>query len=403
MLRTLSALFTLSAITATSIAEPPPDAGNPPPPPAAAPKPPDQLTVRPPGLPADRMPDAVDMLRREGSRVLGYISCTDARRFVYALNWLPVIEQRPFYRRTQPREWLSPEQYSMLDDKAKEGIEPVSADGYFFYYTRYGSPVAYARPVELICATLGHGEEGDHLRGKKLVDFGFGGIGHLRLLASIGMNITGIEVDPLLQAMYNQPDDVGLIEGTGMGEKTPDGVLRLLFGKWPAEPQLVTDVGDGYDIFLSKNTLKRGYIHPEPPEGQTVDPRRLINLGVDDATFVREVARILRPGGVWMVYNICPAPAKEGEQYIPWADGRFPFDRTLVEQSGFEVVAWDQDDSTVIRDFARAMYWDEGDDTGQGKIDVEKDLFAHYTLLRRTADAAPATPPPAKENPARQE
>ncbi len=378
MLRTTIALFTAAVLAGVCSAQS--DPGNTPPdqPP---PKPVRQLTASPPGLPKDVMPDAVDLLRREGARTLRHLKNSDAKRFVFALNWLPVVEHRQFYRREQPREWLSTDQFAMLDEAGKKDLELVSADGYFFYYTRYGSPLAYARAIDVLCEGLGGGDT--PLRGKKVLDFGFGGIGHLRLLASIGLNVTGVEVDPLLQAMYSSPEDVGLIEGTGMADKTPDGVLRLLYGHWPSDPHIVAEVGDGYDVFLSKNTLKRGYIHPEPPEGQTVDPRKTISLGVDDQTFVREVARILRPGGVWLVYNICPAPAKEGEPYIPWADGRFPFDRALVEANGFEVIAWDQDDATAMKDFAKAMYWDAGDEKGEGKMDLENDFFVHYTMLKR--------------------
>ena len=44
-------------------------------------------------------------------------------------------------------------------------------------------------------------------------------------------------------------------------------------------------VGGDYDLIISKNTLKKGYVHPERP----VEPRRLLNLGVDDADF-RQIA-----------------------------------------------------------------------------------------------------------------
>ncbi|HEX2838348.1 MAG TPA: hypothetical protein VHN77_09505 [Phycisphaerales bacterium] len=344
-------------------------------------KPSIELTAKPPTMPADRQPIAIELMRKEGARSMQHVQCGDAQRFIFAINWLPAPEPRTLYRNKETREWLSQEQFNMLDDAGRQGLELASADMYFYYYTRYGSPVAYARPLDILCAQLGGGTA---LRGKKVVDFGFGGIGHLRLLASIGVNVTGVEVDPLLRALYSSPDDVGLVPGTGMTEKTPDGVLRLVYGQWPADPVTVTEVGDGYDVFISKNTLKRGYVHPEPPEGQTVDPRRLINLGVDDEQFVSEVARILNPGGLWVVYNICPAPAKEGEAYIPWADGRFPFDRALVEKHGFEVIAWDQDDKAVMSELAKAMYWDKPAAGGAG-MDLENDLFAHYTLLKKSA------------------
>jgi hypothetical protein len=131
-------------------------------------------------------------------------------------------------------------------------------------------------------------------------------------------------------------------------------------------------VGGGYDVFVSKNTLKRGYIHPE----QQVDPRMLVHLRVDDETYVRAVFDLLKPGGFALIYNLSPAPAKEGEPYKPWADGRSPFTRELYERVGFAVVAFDLDDSAAAREMGKALGWAEG-------MDLEKDLFGTYTLLRK--------------------
>ena len=52
--------------------------------------------------------------------------------------------------------------------------------------------------------------------------------------------------------------------------------MKLVHGRFPADPKVVAAVGGGYDLFLSKNTLKRGYIHP----AEKVDPRLLVDLGV---------------------------------------------------------------------------------------------------------------------------
>jgi len=134
-------------------------------------------------------------------------------------------------------------------------------------------------------------------------------------------------------------------------------------------------VGQGYDLFLSKNTLKKGYVHPDLP----VEKRRLLNLEVDDATFVRAIRDALKPGGWVMIYNICPAPSKPGEPYKNWADGRCPFPRPLWEAAGFEVLAFDHDDTVAIRRIAHALDWDKGD----SPMDLDADLFAWYSLMRK--------------------
>jgi SAM-dependent methyltransferase len=287
--------------------------------------------------------------------------------------------------RDEPRSAINASQFNALSPDEQPHYKPRELDQYFYYFTRYGSPLAYIRPYDILCTQLGGH---DALRGKRVLDFGYGGIAHLRLLASVGCDVVGVDVDPILHALYSAEEDTGLIEGMGFEEaKAPDGSLLLLQGPWPSTDAIVSEVGEGFDIFLSKNTLKRGYIHPHPPEGQTVDPRKLVHLGVDDESFVRHVARVLKPGGLWMVYNICPAPAKEGEEYKPWADGRFPFSRELVEREGFEVVAWEQDDATTMREYAKVLGWD----AGNNPMDLENDFFVNYTLLRR--DDTPSAQP----------
>jgi len=227
--------------------------------------------------------------------------------------------------------------------------------------------VAFVRPLEIL------GQAGVRTAdGLKLADFGFGTIGQLRALAATGASATGIEVDALLQALYSQPGDTGRVARCAAAGEGRDGNVTLVFGRFPAEAATVERVGAGYDVFVSKNTLKRGYIHPEQP----VDPRRLVQLGVDDEAFVRAVFSLLKPGGFALIYNLCPAPAKEGEPYIPWADGRCPFARELCENAGFRVVEFDRDDTPAARAMGAALGW--GAD-----MDLEADLFGTYTLLQR--------------------
>ena len=84
-------------------------------------------------------------------------------------------------------------------------------------------------------------------------------------------------------------------------------------------------VGGGYDLFISKNTLKKGYVHPERP----VEKRRLLNLDVDDEAFVRALHAALKPGGWVMIYNITPAPSPPDVPLCspPMAEGGIRFRR----------------------------------------------------------------------------
>ena len=130
-------------------------------------------------------------------------------------------------------------------------------------------------------------------------------------------------------------------------------------------------VGGGYDLFVSKNVLKRGYIHPE----RFASEKHLISLGVDDESFVRTLHEMLAPGGKVLIYNLAPPPAPLDKPYIPWADGRCPFAREVWEKLGFRVVVFDRDDTPAAHKMAHALGWDREEGGGE--------LFATYTLVEK--------------------
>jgi hypothetical protein len=235
-------------------------------------------------------------------------------------------------------------------------------DEFFYYNTRYGSPLAYLRPLELLAQ---NGVKG--VAGKRVMDFGYGTIGHLKLLGLLGADVVGVEVDPELPVLY----------AAEQGKVGKAGNLKLVDGQWPASDAVRDAVGGGFDLILSKNTLKRGYIHPERP----ANPRMLVHLGVDDSTYVARLHDALKPGGYALIYNLSPAPSPPDKPYQPWSDGRCPFERALLERAGFEVLAYDLDDGAAARAMGHALGWD----AGPHPMDLANDLFAHATLLRRKA------------------
>jgi len=289
-----------------------------------------------------------------------------ARDFLAEVAQLPTVAPRTVAFDSARTRYWSPAEVAALSESERAPLLTRELGESFYYSTRYGSPLAYSRPLEIL-ARSGFAT----VAGRRLLDFGYGTIGHLRLLAALGADVTGIEVDPLLRALYSSPGDQGEIAGAKQR-----GHLRLVTGQWPAEAGITSEVGGGYDLFLSKNTLKNGYLHPAEP----VDPRRLVHLGVEDSAFVRALYGMLKPGGWALIYNLCPAPAPPGKPYIPWADGRCPFPRAMLERAGFQVIAFDAEDSKAARRMGHALAWD---DPENGRMDLEHDLFASYTLLRR--------------------
>jgi SAM-dependent methyltransferase len=314
-------------------------------------------------------PIGVALLRREAKVLEPLVESPLARDFLKATTDLPRVAPRTIYFDEATRSYHSASDPRSTKPESRKAFKPVPVDETFYYTTKYGSPLAYVRPLDLL------GRSGfETMSKRKVLDFGYGTVGHLRLFAALGADVTGVDVDPLLPALYSTPQDQGAFKGrTGL-----TGHVRLIDGRFPADKAIRDAVGGGYDLIISKNTLKRGYVHPE----RQVDKRRLLNLDVDDVEFVKALSKSLKPGGRLLIYNICPAPSPPDRPYKNWADGRCPFPRSLWEAEGFRVLAFDVDDSGAIREIARALGWDRG----EAPIDLKTDLFAIYSLFQKPAE-----------------
>lgn len=306
------------------------------------------------------------IIQSQAKRLHAEVRTPLAKAFLDAASTLAHIAPRTIHYDSSRTHYWWPEDAAAVPESARAKTVTRTLDEQFYYNTRYGTPIAYVRAFEIL------GEAGlRDLRGARVADYGYGTIGHLRMLAALGADVRGIEVDPLLERFYSKPGDQGPVPGiTGR-----DGSVTLIHGSFPGDTSVARQVGSGLRLFISKNTLKRGYIHP----AEKVNPRMLVHLGVDDSTYVAHLARIVEPGGFVMIYNLSPAPSPPGQPYKPWADGRSPFPRETYERSGFEVLAFDADDSKAARAMGRALEWDQP----PSKMDLENDLFAHYTLLKR--------------------
>lgn len=235
--------------------------------------------------------------------------------------------------------------------------------------------MAYVRPYEIL------GQDGfSSFSGKKILDFGYGGVGPLRLTAANGATAVGVDVDPMLPNLYQNPEDQGKVKT----RTWRSGSIKMVHGRFPAEAEANKEVGGNYDLVISKNTLKNGYIHP--PANAKVDPAKLIDLGVSDDTFLRVLNKLLKPHGRVLIYNICPAPAPPGKPYIPWADGHSPFSAEEWENAGFKIVAFDQDDSVAARAMGKILGWDEPNKPGDEPTDLNKSIFAWYTLVEKVSE-----------------
>lgn len=310
----------------------------------------------------------VAQLQAEAEALAPLVTSGLAKRFLAATADLPAIDgERVVYWSGAARRALEPQEAESMGADELAGFRKLDLGEQFYYYTFFGTPLAYARPLDL---AAGAGFE--TVDGKRIADFGFGGIGQLRLLGSLGAHVTGIEVLELLRVFYRDPADTGRIERSAAAGPGSPGTIALVWGQYPAEPDVVGAVGGGYDLVVAKNVLKKGYVHPQ----READPRKLVHLGVDDETFVRAVYDALNPGGLFVIYNLYPKQAPPDEPYIPHATGECPFARDLVESAGFEIVMFDRDDTAAARAMGRALGWDRD-------MDLDGDLFAMCTILRR--------------------
>jgi SAM-dependent methyltransferase len=358
------------------IGEPAPVPPKPPAPPAIIVSPAPEKPSTTDDAPPFPQLHAVEVLRQEAAAVLPMLTGEEAVKFVLSVGWLPVVDDRVIWVNREKREAKSEMEMAETPEAERAGFEQRTIPSSYFYNTRFGSPLAYVRAIELGARHIG---DLPLIKGRRILDFGYGNATHLRMMASLGSDVTGVDVDPILRALYSNPDDTGTIPGALLDPPAPAGKLTLVHGAWPGNPEdpagvkVREQVGGNFDLIISKNTLKNGYINPEKP----VDPKMLVQLGVSNEAFVEALAGALRPGGLLIIYNL--SPKQREDSYIPWADGRCPFPREMLEAKGFEVIEFDRNDDDFARRMGQALGWDRGDQP----MDLQNDLFALYTILRR--------------------
>jgi hypothetical protein len=312
-----------------------------------------------PSAPAGPSSPAIDALRRDAAALRALARHTTGREFLDATARLTPRGERRVFEKTGDRRAapISPAAHAALPVAEQAGWAPKVYDEGFYWSTFYGSPLAYVRAFD---------SAGQHglasLRGQRVLDIGYGAIGAPTLAALAGADVTGLEVDPLLRVLYDQPQDQGrLPQAQGAGR------LRLLHGVFGGDPATTAAVGGGHTLIVSKNTFKRGFLKPEngrPP---------LVDFGVPEATLLGLLRQALTPGGLMVIDNL----GGVFDPQRPATDIRSPFDADTLRRAGLEVLAFEVDDSAHARAVGGALGW------AAQMGDLEKTLFARVTVLRR--------------------
>ncbi len=344
----------------------------------ATPAPPARVTVPSGALPAEspQRSATLTQISAEAKALMPLAQSEIAQRFLRATDALPSIATRKAYRDDNTRDFFSPTAAEALPEERRKKLAPIDLDEYRYYYTKYGTPLAYMRALDL-AATQGI----TSVKGVHILDFGYGSISHLRLLASLGAHAVGVDPDSYLQALYHQPADQGSVAPAPGIYRGPAGSVTLAHGRWPKAGNVAEIVAKGgpYQLILSKNTLKRGYLKPE----RRANKNQLIDLGVADEVFLKATQQALAPGGFMIIYNLAPKQSAADKPYLPHADARSPFTREQFTKAGLAVVAMDVEDHDFVRRMGAAVGWDKND-KGEVVNDLSTNLFALYTIVRRT-------------------
>jgi hypothetical protein len=291
---------------------------------------------------------------------LGWLASTPlSREFLTQAKRLTDEPNRKLYQHKTTKAWLRESQWKQLAKAEMDHYALAELDSDDYYQTKYGSPLTYLPAMEIL------GRAGlTNFKGKRVMDFGYGMIGQLRIWSLMGASTTGIDVDPFLRELYSFPQDQG---------RYGKGSVQILTGFFPTDPAIARAAGGGYDLIVSKNTLKLGYIHPR----REAKKEQLIDLGVSDEQFVRELWNRLKLGGYVLVYNISPAQNPLDKPYIPWADGETAFARSIWEKQGFKVLAFDANDDVACHAAFKAIGY------GNGPVPLKSSVFTHYTLVQK--------------------
>jgi hypothetical protein len=155
------------------------------------------LLIAAPAFASETDTTAVGQIREEAKSAAPLATSSLGKAFLAATAWLPHVEPRVvWYDSSRTHAWTDA-QAQALADTTRARLVRRERDEFFYYNTRYGSPLAYLRPLELLAA---NGVKG--VAGKRVMDFGYGTIGHLKLLGLLGADVVGVEVDPELPVLY---------------------------------------------------------------------------------------------------------------------------------------------------------------------------------------------------------
>ncbi len=315
------------------------------------------------GSPPEVDSDPLESLQADAHRLSSVYQSELAGRMLEEVERLPIVDARAIHIATRPNRGYTQDQFDELGEKEREGLREIPIESVDYYSTFYGSPLVYARMLDLATQY----EPAFTIAGSKIMDLGYGQLGQLRLWAQMGADVVGVEIDPILTAIYDGCTAVGDLDDN---PKT-SGSVSLIEGAWPNDETCRDEVGSGYDLIVSRNLLKRGYVKPAARNPAFPVP---VGWEMSDAEMLGHVFDLLNPGGLVIIESLGPKP----DPAKPWSDISNPWIEQAWIDAGFEVLAHDEDESQYARTMGKALGWGE-------RMNLETDLFGMYSVYRKPA------------------
>ncbi|MFM7741806.1 MAG: hypothetical protein ACKO9H_20625, partial [Planctomycetota bacterium] len=149
-----------------------------------------------------------DKLKADADKLKPLVKAELAKNFLAATAQLQEPAARKVYRSNDKTRAISQREFETLSAEQQAEFTLRDCPPEFYFETAYGSPLVYARVLELASPLV------ELKPGMKALDFGCGTIGQLQLLANCGFKAHGVDVEPVLGALYCEPGDSGPI-GSG--------------------------------------------------------------------------------------------------------------------------------------------------------------------------------------------
>ncbi len=110
---------------------------------------------------------ALEQLRHDATKLDGIVTTPGVKRFLARVATLPHVATRTLYHDEKKTHYYTEKQASALEPAAKAALKTRVADEELYYNTKYGSPLSYARPLDILFSkgiALPQGGEGARLR-----------------------------------------------------------------------------------------------------------------------------------------------------------------------------------------------------------------------------------------------